>query len=304
MRLTTVLILGMLAPVFQAQGEDGTKIWTDKNDIWVQTAAGPRQITHDGIPKRLAELSPTGNRLVYVVDDWSSNAQHKQPPKQDVVEMGSNGRVLRHIVPEGYVPEPFERLEWIDSQRVGAMTCGHANCFYWILDANSGNTLKVMKGGFDFIWSHNRRWVARRFVGFLNAPAGTPTDELDYLMLNETWIYPPRAEVVEDVQSGATHQANSDGHTLGPFTWSPHDLWLAFTDRMTPTGDAYVVLASPKGVILRETVPVDVEFDAKVEWADDTHLQLATGGRIFKFVVDRMELRELTTSENFAGSPK
>jgi hypothetical protein len=72
---------------------------------------------------------------------------------------------------------------------------------------------------------------------------------------------------------------------------------------VTPEGDPYVVLASPAGEILRETVPVDVKFDAKVEWVDDTHLQLATGGRTFRFVVDRMALREVPTSENSAGSP-
>jgi hypothetical protein len=192
MRFTAILILGMLAPVLPTQCKDGKKIWTDKNEVWVETAAGSRQLTNDGIPKRLAALSPGGNRLVYVVDDWSSDAQHKQPPKEEVVEMDSNGRLLRHIVPKGYVPEQFEQLEWIDSYRVGAMTCGHANCMYWIIDADSGKTLQVMQGGFDFIWSHNRQWVARRLVDFLDAPLGTPKDELDQLMLNERSVYPPK----------------------------------------------------------------------------------------------------------------
>ena len=78
---------------------------------------------------------------------------------------------------------------------------------------------------------------------------------------------------------------------------APHDLWLAFTDKTTPEGDPYVVLANPTGVILRETVPVDVQFDARVDWADDTHLQLVTGGRTFKFVVESAKLREITPSE-------
>jgi hypothetical protein len=294
--LLAVLILAVLAFVFQTQCHDLKKIWTDKNEVWVETAAGSRQLTHDGIPKRLAALAPNGNRLVYVIDDWSSDAQHRQSPKQDVVEMDGNGELLRQIVPEGYVPNRFDGLEWIDSQRVGAMTCGHANCMYWILDADSGKTLDVMQGGFDFIWSHNRRWVARRFESSLDAPVGTPGDELDQLIVNKTWIYPPRGEVEEGAQTRAAHKL-IHGHQFGPFSWSPHDVWVAFTDTVTPEGDPYVVLASPAGVILRETVPVDVQFDAKVEWADDTHLHLLTSGRSFEFVVDGMELNEIKASE-------
>jgi hypothetical protein len=296
MRFTAVLIVGVLALVFQAPCQDLRIIWIDKNEVWMKTPTGSRQLTHDGTPKRLATLAPSANRLVYVVDDWSSDAQHVQPPKEDVVEMDSKGELLRHIVPEGYVPAAFERLEWIDSQRVGAMTCGHANCMYWILDADSGKTLHVMQGGFDFAWAHNHQWVARRFESQLDAPLGTPGDLLDQVMLNETWIYPPRAEV-EDAQTQTTHKV-IHGHQFGPFTWSPHDAWLAFTDTVTPEGDPYVVLVGPTGVVLREAVPVDVEFDTKVEWADDTHLKLATRGRTFRFVVDHMALREITTPEN------
>lgn len=295
MRFVTAFVLGLFASVSQARCQDLKKIWIDKNEVWVQSTAGPRQLTHDGVTKRLATLAPSGSRFVYVVDE-SSDVRHNEPPKEDVAEMDGTGKLLRHIVPEGYVPGQFERVEWIDGRRVGAMTCGHANCVYWILDGDSGKTLSVMQGGFDFVWSHNHRWVARRFVGFLDAPVGTPQDELDQLMVNETLIYPPRAEIEEDAQTRATHKL-IHGHQFGPFTWSPHDAWVAFTDTVTPEGDPYVVLASPTGVILRETVPVDVQFDAKVEWADDTHLQLFTGGRSFQFVVDSMELREITVPE-------
>ena len=255
-----------------------------------------------GIPKGLAALAPSRDRLAYVVDNRSSDAQHEQAPKEDVVEMNSNGKLLRQIVPEGYVPNRFERLEWIDNQRIGALTCGHANCMYWVLDADSGKTIHVMSGGFDFIWAHNRRWVARRIVRILDAPVGTPGDELDQLMLNETWTYPRRVEVPDDPQTLASHKLLR-GHSFGPFTWSPHDVWLAFTDTVSPEGDVYVVLASPTGAILRETVPVDVEVGTEVEWADDTHLQLVKGDRTFKFVADRRELREITTSENSTVSP-
>jgi len=39
------------------------------------------------------------------------------------------------------------------------MACGHANCAYWILDADTGKTLRVMMGGFDFTWSHDGHWL-------------------------------------------------------------------------------------------------------------------------------------------------
>ena len=299
MRLAIVLIFGLCASVLRAQTQEASRIWIDKNEVWLETAGKPQQLTHDGIPKRLAVLAPTGNRLVYVVDDWSSDAQHKDQLQEVVTELSNHGRLLRHIVPKGYVPKQFDGLEWIDSHRVGAMTCGHANCMYWILDPDSGKTLNVMNGGFDFVWSHNRRWVARRMVGFLDLP---DRDELDGLMLNETSVYPPRAGVAQDAKPRVAYKLIY-GHRFGPFSWSPHDVWLAFTDTVSPEGDPYVVLVSPTGAILRETVPVDVEWDAKIEWTDETHLQLINGGRTFRFAVDGPELREITTSEDSADSP-
>jgi hypothetical protein len=287
-----VLLFGILVSALQGHCQGIRKIWTDQNEIWVETPAGPRQLTHDGIRKRLVVLSSSGTRLIYVVDDWSSDPQHQQPPKEDVVEIDSKGKVLRHIVPDGYVPEPFDRLEWIDNHRVGAMTCGHANCMYWMLDADSGRTLQVFQGGFDFIWSHNRRWVARRFVGYLDAPAGTPQEELDHLILNDEWIY-PSSRFKKDAQ---TREPSNliQGHSFGPFTWSPHDAWLGFTDTVTPEGDPYVVLVSPTGAVLRDTLPVDVQFDTRVMWTDDQHLKVSTSDRTFSFVVEGTELHELT----------
>jgi len=272
------------------------KIWTDQNEIWLETAAGPRQLTHDGTPKRLPALSPQGNRLIYVIDDWSLDPQHKQPPKQVVVEMSRRGKVLRHLIPTGYVPEPFQQLEWIENRRVGAMTCGHANCMYWVLDANNGRTMQVFQGGFDFIWSHNRRWVARRFVGYLDAPVGTPLEELDHLILNDEWVY-PASSADKNAKVRERHQLEQ-GHYFGPFTWSPHDVWLGFTDTVTPEGDPYVVLVSPAGVVLRDTLPVDVQFDTRVTWTDDEHLNVFAAGRTFTFIVDGPQLRETTLPKN------
>ena len=102
------------------------------------------------------------------------------------VEIDTEGKVLRRITPKDYVLGLFERLDWIDNRRIGVITCGHANCFYWIADADSGETLKIMEGGFDFIWSHDGRWVARRTVA-----QAEPAGELDVLLINEDDIYTP-----------------------------------------------------------------------------------------------------------------
>jgi hypothetical protein len=48
---------------------------------------------------------------------------------------------------------------------------------------------------------------------------------------------------------------------------------------------------------VRDTIPADVEMGTKVEWADDTHLQLVARGRTFKFVVDGNNLREVTATQ-------
>ncbi|MGA3210538.1 MAG: hypothetical protein ABSD20_04475 [Terriglobales bacterium] len=286
MRVQAFLVLALLfAPAFKGQSQENPEVWVEKNEVWRETAAGPRQLTHDGTTKSLAALSPNQKRLVYLVGDWSSDGE---PPK-DVVVADGDGQALRHVVPDGYVPGEFDKLEWIDNQRIGAMTCGHANCMYWILDADSGKTLKVMQGGFDFVWSHNRRWVARRFEADIYAPDGSYEAEYDCVVLDEKHIYPP-------YQPGQNRQLEQ-GHTVGEFAWSPHDIWLGFTDTVTPEGDPYVVLVSPAGTVLRDTVPVDVQYDAIIVWDDDSHLRLLTGGRSFNFIVVGNEVHEIKIPE-------
>jgi hypothetical protein len=158
--------IAILLLFLQAKNLKGQDTRIENNEVSVQTSTGFQQITHDGTPKRLPVISPDGKRIVYVVGLWLTNGPNDvSGDAEDVVEADIQGKVLRHIIPAGYIPREFDQLEWIDDQRVGAMSCGHANCIYWILDANTGTTLKKMEGGFDFVWSHNRRWVARRFIG-------------------------------------------------------------------------------------------------------------------------------------------
>ena len=281
--------IAILLLTLQARDVKGQDIRIENNEVSIETSTGFRQITHDGTPKRLAVISPDGKRIVYVVDLWLTNGPHKgdSGDPEDVVETDTQGKVLRHIIPKGYIPVQFDRLEWIDNQRVGAMGCGHANCVYWVLEANSGNTLKMMEGGFDFVWSHNRRWVARRFIG-----DGDPMSELDRLMLNDDWVYP---SLREDMFPRTPGGNPTHGHIIGDaIVWSPNDAWVAFTDMQGPEGDNYVVLASSSGVITRDTIAGDVSFNAQIKWTDDTHLDVTAGGRTFNLIVVEKELRDVT----------
>ena len=163
MRVTVILTLGMLAPVFRAQCQQSEKVWTDNNEVWMETAEGPRQLTHDGVQKTSVDLAPRGNRIVYIAWDSASDVEQRDLPKEELIEIDVNGLVLRHLTPEGYV-HGVTRLEWIDDQRVGAEgSCnGGRDCAYWVLDADSGATLQAFLHGGGFIWSHNRKWIAWR----------------------------------------------------------------------------------------------------------------------------------------------
>jgi len=278
--------------ILQTSDVKGQDIRIENNEVSIETSTGFRQITHDGTPKRLPVISPDGKRIVYVVDLWLTNGPRKDDSgdPENVVETDTQGKVLRHIIPKGYIPVQFDQLEWIDNERVGAMGCGHANCVYWVLEANSGKTLKMMEGGFDFVWSHNRRWVARRSIG-----GGDPSSELDRLMLNDDWVYPsPREDKLQRTPGGMpTH-----GHIIGDsIVWSPNDTWVAFTDVQEPEGDNYVVLASPSGLITRDMIAGDVSFNAQIKWTDDTHLDVTAAGRTFNLVIVGNELRDVTRAQ-------
>ena len=145
-----------------------------------------------------------------------------------------------------------------------------------------------MVGGFDFVWSHDRHWVARKLV------ADTPVGEFETLKLNETDIYPPRND--PDIVAWGFGRQPKHAHNLGPFTWSPHDVWLGFTDAQS-TDQFYVVLASPSGVILRQMLPSLPKIGTAVEWVDDAHLQISIGLQSLKFEVVGRELHPADQEE-------
>jgi hypothetical protein len=161
--------------------------------------------------------------------------------------------------------------------------CGHANCMYWIMDADSGETIQVMVGGFDFVWSHDCRWVASKLVG------DTQVGEFETLKLNETQIYPSPTDT-DIIALGYGHHPEH-AHNLGPFAWSPHNVWLGFTDSQS-ADDVYVVLVSPSGVILREKLAMPLKYDTAVEWKDDAHFELKTSVRPLQFVVNGSQVQQ------------
>ncbi len=267
------------------------RIWIENNELWVQTTGRPRQLSHHGQAKGLPSFSPDSRRIIYLANQ---PATENDPVSETIVEVDPSGKHSRTLIPDGYVPRPFDRLEWIDSRRIGAMACGHTNCIYWILDANSGKTLKTMQGGFDFVWSHNAQWVARRFVDRFPMTPGQPYGEGDRLTINETQLYPPANQPqASDTGSGPRPLATRT-HIFGPFSWSPHDAWLTFTDTISSGGDSTIVLVSPTGKVLHDTVAANVRYDAGVDWIDDTHLQITTDGRTFSFVVDGDRLLDVS----------
>jgi hypothetical protein len=60
-----------------------------------------------------------------------------------------------------------------------------------------------------------------------------------------------------------------------------------------PSNDSYVVLVSPQGEVLREDLPVDVEYNSQVSWTDNSHLEITTSRQTFRF-----ELRGNTLHES------
>jgi len=53
-------------------------------------------------------------------------------------------------------------------------------------------------------------------------------------------------------------------------------------------------LVSPAGEVLRESLPVDIEYNAKITWTDDNHCPIAASKRTLRFTLEGGKLREIT----------
>jgi hypothetical protein len=292
-----LFLLATIALVPQTLTGPAVSVSIIDNEVWLQTASGSRQLTHDGVPKRLPTLSPSGDALVYVVD-------HPVPlnaPEEELVLLDLSGKVLRRIIPEGYVPGEFDRLDWLDDVRIGAMTCGHANCMYWLMNPGSGKTIEVMSGGFEYTWSHNRQVVATWGVSYdCDEPREREKDcpEHDSVSLNPGDArYPPEwAEKFDD--SYRFSHSHDIGLSAPVFAWSPDDKWVAFTDLIGPEDDWYVVILGPDGKILRDSVPSDPDYKAALEWIDNSHLDLRTRKNVLHFAINNEGFSEIRPAKS------
>ena len=111
--------IAVAALLWQAP-ESSSSVSLEDNEIWLQTPSGERQLTHDGVPKRLPTLSPAGDGLIYVVDHLFAN----HAPEEEIVILDRDGSVHKRITPQGVWRE-FDRLDWLDDHRIGALECGH-----------------------------------------------------------------------------------------------------------------------------------------------------------------------------------
>src|SRR5664279_3714570 len=140
------------------------KAWIQDHEVWMETSAGPRRVIYDALAADPVAASPAGDRVVYGVINPDFDPPHcGNTPQKFVVLVNASGQFQWKTALKDACND-FTKFEWIDDHRIGVMLCGHANCFYWVLDAGSGAILEEDSGGFDFVWSHNRRYVAHRTV--------------------------------------------------------------------------------------------------------------------------------------------
>jgi hypothetical protein len=238
---------------------------------------------------------------MYVVDHPVPN----DPPKEEIIVLDMEGNIRKRITPEGYVPREFDRLDWIDEHRIGAMLCGHANCMYWVINPGSGKTIKVMSGGFEYTWSHNRKFVATWGVSHdcddpREREKGCP--EHDSVSLDPGHvIYPPEWAGNFDDSYRFSHSHDIGIRKGSTFVWSPDDKWVAFTDLIGPEDDWYVVILSPDGKMLRDTLPIDPDYTATLEWLDDSHLDVHASKRAFHFALNGQRFSEIRGASSASG---
>jgi len=261
------------------------KIRIEKHEIWLDTTAGPRRVIYDAAASYPVAVSGSGDKVAYAVPDGKP-APDGAKPSMMIAVVTAGGRAVSKFAP----PDPyFDSLEWIDDYRPSITLGGHANSIYWVLDSNTGKTLKEFWGGFDFLWSHDRQHIARRALGPITSEDENEvpfqSDDLSSLMFNDEGkgVYPP-----EDPKTEKPYE-----RILGDLTWSPDDEWVSFPERENPSGDSYVVLASPEGGVLRDSLPVDVEHNAKIAWTDDSHFQINASKRTLYFAIRDGKLGEV-----------
>ncbi len=254
------------------------KAWVQEHEVWMQTNAGDRRVIYDTLAADPVAASPEGDRVVYAQLNPLFDAAHcGNTPRKYLALVSLNGETAWRV---GFNEAcgDFSQFEWIDGRRIGAMLCGHANCFYWIVDADSGKVLQRLADGFDFLWSHDRKWVAHRQLGL-------GFEEGDGLMFNNDHLVYPQP------------WPKTGYRNIGDLTWSPDDKWVAFGEMDHPSYDSYLVLVSPQGGVVREDLPADVEYNSRVTWTDNSHLEITTSRGTLKFELRGSALHELAQSK-------
>ncbi len=282
MLISVILAFALMFPDVDSQPK--YKAWIQDHEVWMETSAGPRRVIYDSLAADPVAASPAGDRVVYGVINTSFDAVHcGNTPQKFVVLVNSSGQFQWKTALKEACND-FTKFEWIDDHRIGVMLCGHANCFYWVLDAGSGTILEEDSGGFDFVWSHNRRYVAHSTAGNFELDANTVVET------STLWFNDARDSVYPPVKPGTNTLYLRD--IIDDMTWSPDDAWLAFPEVEYPSYDSFVVLVSPSGKVLRDSLPVDVS-DAVIQWTDSSHFQINASGRTFKYVIAGGTLHEI-----------
>jgi hypothetical protein len=271
--LSALLLLG-LGFTADLDAPPKYKAWVQDHEIWIQAQAGDRRVVYDALAADPVAASPEGDRVVYAQLNPLFDAPHcGNTPQKFLVLVKANGEQVWKVGFEEACQD-FQKFEWIDNHRIGAMLCGRANCFYWIVDAGSGKVSQRLADGFDFLWSHNRKWVAHRQLGL-------GYEEGDGLMFNSDHIVYPQP------------WPRTGYRNIGYLTWSPDDKWLSFGEMDHPSYDSYLVLVSPEGEVVREDLPADVQDDSRVTWTDNSHGEITTSRGALKFEVQGNTLHEV-----------
>jgi hypothetical protein len=254
------------------------KAWVQDHEVWIDSSAGRRRVLFDGLAAQPAAVSPKGDRVVYAIENPNTDEHCNNTPQQYIALSSNSGSPLWKVGLDNC--NEFSEFEWIDEYRIGAKLCGHANCFYWVLDATSGKVLQQLTGGFDFLWSHNRQFVAHHIPFY--------TEERSSVLGfgDEMPVYPK-----PDSNTGRIPVVD-----IGDLTWSPDDAWVSFPETDYPSYNSFVVLVSPEGKVLRDSLPVDVN-DAVIQWTNSTHFQITASGRTFSYRVEGGKLQEIVHRE-------